>query len=189
VRTFYAVVANTLASFLANTFVWFAVTLWVYLETESVIATSVMAGVYTISVAFSGFYLGSLVDRHPKKRVMLLSSLCSLILYTLALAIFVPTPRAVFADASSVTLWIFVVLTLLGAVVGNVRAIVLSTPSTLRRAHMRSTATTTRRPTACSTATPSHRCGSFVSASARRTGSGDVQCSRRGDHWRRERGS
>src|SRR5918992_3348284 len=118
-RAFYAVLANSLAAFLTNTFVWFAVTFWVYLETESVIATSMMAGIYSITVAISGFYLGSLVDRYPKKRVMLFSSLSSLALYALALAIFVSTPPAAFADASSVTLWIFVVLTLAGAIVGN----------------------------------------------------------------------
>lgn len=130
-RTFYAVLANSLVGFLTNTFVWFAVTFWVYLETQSVIATSVMAGVYTVTVALSGFFLGSLVDRYPKKRVMLSSSLCSLALYALALAIFVSTPPAVFADPSSVPLWVFVVLTLGGAVVGNARAIALSTLVTI----------------------------------------------------------
>ena len=34
-RTFHAVLANSLANFLTNTFVWFAVTYWVYLETQS----------------------------------------------------------------------------------------------------------------------------------------------------------
>jgi DHA3 family multidrug efflux protein-like MFS transporter len=130
-RTFYAVLVNSLAAFLTNTFVWFAVTFWVYLETQSVIATSVMAGVYTATVALSGFYLGSLVDRYPKKRVLLFSSICSLALYALALAIFVSTPPPVFSDPSSATLWTFVVLTLVGAVVGNVRAIALSTLVTI----------------------------------------------------------
>jgi MFS transporter, DHA3 family, multidrug efflux protein len=63
-KLFYAIVANSLAAFLTNTFVWFAVTFWVYLETKSVVATSVMAGVYTGTVALSGFFLGSLVDRY-----------------------------------------------------------------------------------------------------------------------------
>ena len=128
---FYAVLANTLVAFLTNTFVWFAVTFWVYLETQSVIATSVMAGIYSITVALSGFYLGSLVDRYPKKRVMLFATGCSAILYALALAIYVSTPAAVFADPSSVQLWIVVVLTLVGAIIGNVRAIVLSTLVTI----------------------------------------------------------
>ena len=130
-RTFYAVLANSLAAFLTNTFVWFAVTFWVYLETQSVIATSVMAGVYTGTVAISGFFLGSLVDRYPKKRVMLSSSGSSLALYALALTIFVSTPADRFADASSVSLWVFVVLALVGAIAGNVRAIALSTLVTI----------------------------------------------------------
>jgi DHA3 family multidrug efflux protein-like MFS transporter len=130
-RRFYAVLANTLAAFLTNTFVWFAVTFWVYLETESVIATSLMAGIYSITVAVSGFFLGSLVDRYPKKQVMLFATGCSAILYALALAIYVSTPPAVFTDPSSVQLWIVIVLTLVGAIIGNVRAIALSTLVTI----------------------------------------------------------
>ena len=128
---FYAVVANTLVAFLTNTFVWFAVTFWVYLETESVIATSAMAGIYSITVAVSGFFLGSLVDRYPKRRVMLGSSIASVILYTLALLTFVSSPAESFTHAASVPLWIFVVLTLFGALVGNVRAIALATLVTI----------------------------------------------------------
>ena len=126
-KTFYAVVANALAASLTNTFVWFAVTFWVYLETRSVIATSVMAGVYTTAVAISGLFLGSLVDRYPKKRMMLLSSACSLVGYALAGVLFVTTPAAVLADPSSVHLWLFIVLALLGAIIGNLRGIALST--------------------------------------------------------------
>ena len=33
-----------------------------------------MSGVYTLTTAGSGFFLGSLVDRYDKKAVMLLSS-------------------------------------------------------------------------------------------------------------------
>jgi DHA3 family multidrug efflux protein-like MFS transporter len=111
--------------------VWFAVTFWVFLETKSVIATSVMAGVFTTTVALSGFFLGSLVDRYPKKKVMLVSSLSSFILYALALAIFLSTPQAVFTDASSVNLWVFVVLALFGAIAGNLRGIALLTLVTI----------------------------------------------------------
>jgi len=130
-KTFYAILGNTLTASVTNTFVWFAVTFWVYLETKSVIATSIMAGVYTTTVALSGFFLGSLVDRYQKKKVMLLSSLVSLGLYTLAGLVFVSTPPAVFKDASSGTLWIFVILALVGAIAGNLRGIALSTLVTI----------------------------------------------------------
>jgi DHA3 family multidrug efflux protein-like MFS transporter len=130
-KTFYAILANALAAFLTNTFVWFAVTFWVYLETKSVVATSVMAGVYTGTVAVSGFFLGSLVDRYKKKTVMLLSSICSLLLYAVAGAIYVSTPPQAFTNAASPILWVFIVLALFGALAGNLRSIALSTLVTI----------------------------------------------------------
>jgi DHA3 family multidrug efflux protein-like MFS transporter len=130
-KLFYAVLTNSLLASVVNTFVWFAVTFWVYLETRSVIATSVMAGVFTITVAFSGFLLGSVVDRYPKKVAMLGSSLASLALYALALLVFVSATPAELANAASPRLWAFIVLTLMGALAGNLRGIALSTLVTL----------------------------------------------------------
>ena len=130
-KTFHLTLINSLIAFITNNFVWFAVTFWVYLETKSVIATSVMAGVFTLTIAFSGFFLGSLVDRYPKKQVMLLSSFLSLLLYVIAGLIFATTPYEEFADASSVRLWIFIVLALVGAIGGNLRGIALSTLVTI----------------------------------------------------------
>jgi MFS transporter, DHA3 family, multidrug efflux protein len=120
-----------MVAFITNNFVWFAVTFWVYLETRSVIATSVMAGIFTLTIAFSGFFLGSLVDRYPKKRVMLLSSAASLVLFAVATLIFVTTSATELKDASSVRLWIFIILTLVGAIFGNLRGIALSTLVTI----------------------------------------------------------
>ncbi|MBD1853015.1 MFS transporter [Cyanobacteria bacterium FACHB-502] len=130
-KTFYAILVNSLVAALTNTFVWFAVTFWVFLQTQSVLATSVMAGVYVGTVALSGFFLGSLVDRYRKKTAMLLSSVCSLLLYLLAQIIFSSTSPSVFTDVSSIPLWIFIVLTLMGAIAGNIRTIALPTLVTL----------------------------------------------------------
>lgn len=130
-KTFHLVLANSLVAFVVNNFVWFAVTFWVYLETKSVIATSIMAGIFTLTVAFSGFLLGSLVDRYPKKRVMMLSSLVSLILFAISGFIFATTSQEEFRDASSARLWIFIVLSLVGAIAGNLRGIAISTLVTI----------------------------------------------------------
>jgi DHA3 family multidrug efflux protein-like MFS transporter len=130
-KTFHITLANSMVAFVTNNFVWFAVTFWVFLETKSVIATSVMAGIFTVTIALSGFLLGSLVDRYPKKNVMLFSSLASLVLYVIAGLIFVTTPAEELKDASSVRLWIFIILTLVGAIFGNLRAIALSTLVTI----------------------------------------------------------
>jgi len=130
-KLFYAVLANSLAASVTNTFVWFAVTFWVYLETKSVTVTSVMAGVYLVTVALSGFYLGSLVDKYNKKTAMALSSLASLVLYALAWLIFASTPAIEFTNPASITLWVFIVLALFGAIAGNLRGIALSTLVTI----------------------------------------------------------
>lgn len=126
-KTFYAVLGNTVAALITNTFVWFALTFWVYLETRSVIATSVMAGVYATAAALSGVFLGSLVDRFPKRAVMVGSSLISLAFFLSASTLFAVLPGSAFSDISSPPLWIFIVLSLLGVVAGNIRMIALST--------------------------------------------------------------
>ena len=130
-KTFYLILANSLTAFLTNNFVWFAITFWVYLETKSVVATSVMSGVYSGTVAVSGFFLGSLVDRYKKKTSMIASSVGSLILYTVAFLIYITTPAKIFSDPSSPVLWVFIVLALLGAIAGNIRSIALSTLVTI----------------------------------------------------------
>ncbi len=130
-RTFYQILFNSVGASVINTFVWFAITFWVFLETQSVIATSLMAGVYTLTVALSGFLLGTLVDRYPKKLVMLLSSIVSFVLYGAAWLIFASTPAEVFKDASSPILWVFIILALTGAIAGNLRGIALSTLVTI----------------------------------------------------------
>ncbi len=130
-RPFYAVLANSLVASVTTTFVWFAVTFWVFLETQSVIATSMMAGIFTVAIALSGFLLGSVVDRFPKKTAMLISSIGSLACFALALAVYAWTPQEQFRAVSSPLLWLFIVLCLAGGLVGNLRGIALSTLVTI----------------------------------------------------------
>lgn len=129
--TFYRLLVNSVVATFTNMFVWFAVTFWLYLQTRSVLATSVLSGVYLGTTALSGFLLGSLVDRFKKQRVMLISSVGSLSCYALSGLIFAVTPSAAFATPSSPLLWVFVLLALFGTLAGNVRAIVLSTLVTM----------------------------------------------------------
>jgi DHA3 family multidrug efflux protein-like MFS transporter len=62
---------------------------------------------------------------------MMLSSVCSLVLYIIALSIYVSTPAPTMADPTSVVLWVFIVLVLFAAIVGNIRSIALSTIVTI----------------------------------------------------------
>src|SRR5688572_15332592 len=63
---FRQLLANTLVTGVTSTFVWFALTFWVYLETRSVVATGVIGGAFAISSAVLGPVFGTFVDRHRK---------------------------------------------------------------------------------------------------------------------------
>jgi MFS transporter, DHA3 family, multidrug efflux protein len=130
-KTFYQLLGNTILANVTNMTVWFALVFFVYLETRSVTATSIVSGIYLVAVAVSGFWFGSLVDRYKKKHLMLLSGFVSLAIYALAFAIYLTVGREAFQDASSLTLWIFVPLLLTGVIAGNIRGIALPTIITI----------------------------------------------------------
>jgi MFS transporter, DHA3 family, multidrug efflux protein len=130
-RVFHHALGNTLVASVVNYTVWFAVTFWVYLETRSVFATGVISGIYLVFTALSGVWFGGLVDRYRKRTVMLGSSAASLLLYTVALAVYLLADPATFTDPASPALWVLVLLLMGGVIVGNLRAIALSTLVTL----------------------------------------------------------
>ncbi|BCJ77000.1 multidrug resistance protein [Catellatospora sp. IY07-71] len=126
-KVFYHLLANTLLVSVINFTVWFAITFYVYLQTRSVFATSIIAGIFLVMTALTGIWFGSLVDHHRKKTVMQASALISLTLYAAAFVIDQLTPEREFTDPSSVLLWTFVVLLMLGVIAGNIRTIALPT--------------------------------------------------------------
>lgn len=128
---FYNILGNVLIASITNFTIWFALTFWIFLETESVLATGLLGGIYLVFTAGSGFWFGSIVDHHRKKRVMLASSVISFMLYALAFALYFATPAAAWSDVSSVALWAFVLLLMLGVTAGNLRTIALPTLVTL----------------------------------------------------------
>ena len=61
---------NALLSGVMGYFLWFALTFWVYLETHSVIATSVIGGAFAVFSAVFGMFFGTFVDHHRKHTAM-----------------------------------------------------------------------------------------------------------------------
>ena len=53
---------NNAVANITNYTVWFAITFWVYIETQSVFATGTIAGLYLVFTAAFGIWLGSIVD-------------------------------------------------------------------------------------------------------------------------------
>lgn len=130
-QVFFQLLINSLFASTTNAFVWFSVTFWVFIETRSVLATSYIAGIYTVANALSAFFFGSIVDHHRKKSVMLASSALSFLFYGIASATYLSQDPAIFHNPSSPILWLFVVALMLGSVMGNMRNIALSTTVTL----------------------------------------------------------
>ena len=130
-KTFYRLLANTLAASVVNNFIWFALIFWAYLETRSVLLTSVVGGSYMLFSAIFGMYFGNYVDHHKKKHAMMASSLLSLATFGLATVLYMLVPQSDLLSLTSLYFWIFVMLILIGAVAGNMRLIALSTTVTM----------------------------------------------------------
>jgi len=130
-RAFYNLLANNAVAGVTNFTVWFAITFWVFLETRSVFATGMIAGVFLVLTAVFAVWFGSLVDHYPKTRVMLGSSLASLALYAASLTLLMVTPAPAFRDVAGPQLWVLIGLVMLGVIAGNLRTIALPTLVTL----------------------------------------------------------
>lgn len=130
-RTFLAVVINTAAANVTTSFLWFALTFWVYLETRSVLATGIVGGAYMLLLAVFAMVFGTLVDRHRKHRVMVVSGVVTLAAFLLAGALWLSFPESALLDLGGPWFWLFSGIILGGAVIENLRNIALSTTVTL----------------------------------------------------------
>lgn len=131
VRAFYQVLANTALANVTSSFLWFALTFWAYLETESVLATAIIGGSYMLLVAVFGVVFGAIVDHMKKKAVMVLSSVVTLSTYLIAGALYLSFPESVLVNWGGPWFWVFAGVILIGGVVENLRNIALSTTVTL----------------------------------------------------------
>jgi DHA3 family multidrug efflux protein-like MFS transporter len=130
-RVFIQVLVNTGVANITTSFLWFALTFWAYLETQSVLATGIIGGVYMLLIALFGMLFGTLVDRHRKHRVMVLSGFVTLAAFLIAAALYVALGESTLIDLGEPWFWVFSGIILLGAVVENLRSIALSTTVTL----------------------------------------------------------
>ncbi|WP_442961122.1 MFS transporter [Pseudarthrobacter sp. J64] len=130
-RTFINVLANTMIANVTTSFLWFALTFWVYLETRSVLATGIIGGAYMLLVAAFGILFGAVVDRHRKHHVMVLSSIATLAAFIAAGLLYLAHPESELVNLGGPWFWLFAGVILMGSVVENLRNIALSTTVTL----------------------------------------------------------
>jgi DHA3 family multidrug efflux protein-like MFS transporter len=130
-RTFTQVLVNTGVANVTTSYLWFALTFWVYLETRSVLATGVIGGAYMLLVALFSMTFGTIVDRHRKQRVMVLAGVVTLVAFGIAGGLYLLYPERQLVDIGGPAFWFFTAIILIGAVVENMRNIALSTTVTL----------------------------------------------------------
>ena len=128
---FRQLLLNTLVSGVTSTFLWFALTFWVYLETRSVVITGVIGGGFSISSAVLGPFFGTFVDRHRKTTAMALTTTISAVSFAVATGVFVAVDSETLLRLTSPWFWVLILSTLLGSVAGMMRSIALSTCVTL----------------------------------------------------------
>ncbi len=130
-RAFANVLINTLIANVTTSFLWFALTFWVYVETRSVLATGIIGGAYMLFIAFFAMAFGTIVDRNRKHTVMVISSVISALAFLVAGVLYVWQPEAALLDLGGPWFWLFSGVILFGGVIEQLRNIALSTTVTL----------------------------------------------------------
>nr|WP_259363387.1 MFS transporter [Microbacterium esteraromaticum] len=130
-RAFTNVLVNTLIANVTTSFLWFALTFWVYIETQSVLATGVIGGAYMLLIAFFSMVFGTIVDRYRKHTVMVISSVVSAVAFGAAGLLYLWQPESALLDIGGPWFWAFAVIILVGGVIEQLRSIALSTTVTL----------------------------------------------------------
>ncbi len=130
-RTFAQILVNTAVANVTTSYLWFALTFWVYLETRSVLATGIIGGAYMLLVALFSMLFGTIVDRHRKHRVMVFAGAFTLVAFAVAWALYSLFPESTLLSLGQPWFWAFSGIILIGAVVENMRNIALSTTVTL----------------------------------------------------------
>ncbi len=130
-RTFRHLLINNLLSNTTNNFIWFALTFWVFLETKSILTTSLIAGIFSILNMVGAIFFGGIVDHNRKKTAMFYSSLTSFVSFSLGTALYFTLPESNFTDPTSPLLWVFISILMIGTVAQNLRTIALSTTVTM----------------------------------------------------------
>ncbi|HEU4715666.1 MAG TPA: MFS transporter [Candidatus Saccharimonadales bacterium] len=130
-KHFYQILLNTLIANVTTSYLWFALTFWVYLETKSVLATGIIGGAYMLLVAIFSIIFGTIVDHNKKKNVMVFSAVFSLVCFALGGLVYLSFDKAQLLDWTGPIFWLFTMIILIGGVIENMRNIALSTVVTI----------------------------------------------------------
>ncbi|MGB3603351.1 MFS transporter [Gordonia sp. (in: high G+C Gram-positive bacteria)] len=129
-RTFAAILGNTAVAGLTTSFLWFALTFWIYLATRNVVATGLIGGGYMLAIAVFNIAFGTIVDRFRKLAVMRASAAFTTVAFIAAGLVYWAAGDQI-QSLTSPWLWAFSAIVLLGSVVEILRSVALSTTVTI----------------------------------------------------------
>ena len=130
-RTFKRVLLNTLLANITTQMVWFGFTFWAYLESRSVLVTSILGGSYMLLLAVTSVPFGTLIDRVRKKTVMTGATICTAAAFAVGALLYWLVPSEVLLDLGRPFFWVFLLVLLAGALVESVRNLALATCVTM----------------------------------------------------------
>lgn len=130
-RSFMHTLINTAIANFSTSFLWFALTFWVYLETQNVMATGIIGGAFMLLIAVFSMVFGTIVDNHRKKSVFVFSAMITAVTFSLAGLIYLWLPTKDILNVGGWQFWLFCLVILFGAIVEQMRGIALSTTVTL----------------------------------------------------------
>lgn len=130
-RIFHILLWNSLFASVTNSFVWFALVFWAFLQTNSLIVSSMIWWFFALATMLTAIQFGHIVDHNKKHDVILWSSMASFIAYVLGAVIYFSQDPSVFANPASRKLWLLIVTLMSGTIIWNLRNIALSTTVSL----------------------------------------------------------
>lgn len=130
-KIFHILLWNSLIAGVTNSFIWFALVFWAFLQTHSLIVSSLIGGCFAIANMITALQFGHIVDHNKKHDVITWSSIGSMIAYILGAIIYFSWDATIFANPTSRQLWLLIIVLMSGTIIGNLRTIALSTTVSL----------------------------------------------------------
>ena len=130
-KPFHHVLVNTALANMTTSYLWFALTFWLYLETRNVAVSAVIGAGYMGLVSVFSLAFGVIVDHNRKKKVMVFAATTTLLAYLLAGGIWLAFDHQTLVSLAQPAFWLFAMIILAGSVVAQMRNIALSTTVTL----------------------------------------------------------
>lgn len=75
IKIFHTLLGNALIAYVTNFFIWFALVFWAFLQTNSLVVSSLIGGFFAAAQMLTAIHFGNIVDHNKKHSVIVRSSI------------------------------------------------------------------------------------------------------------------